>query len=116
MVAAALVLCLVLIMRLGEPKAPDPAAERPARPGTPYRDAISSIARIYGLTAQEEKVLGFCARGMNARRISEEMVIATNTVKSYMRSLYVKLGVHNQQDLIKLVDAELRSIKVRDVG
>lgn len=117
LLGAALILTVVLISRLlasgksATSQIPAEAPEAPARVETPFRDALAELAHAYSLTAQEENVLGFCAKGMNAQRISEEMVISPNTVKSYMRSLYAKLGVHSQQDIIKLVDAGLKELK-----
>ncbi len=44
------------------------------------------------------------ARGRNAAYIEEELTLAHNTVKSYIKHVYAKLGVHSQQELIDLVE------------
>lgn len=117
--ALAFVLCVALIARTPESKAA--TGEAPAAPGeahpepaalrteTPFKSAIAAVARDYGLTTQEGGVLALCAQGKSARVIAEEMGVSLNTTKSHMRTLYAKLGVHSQQDLIKLVDEVKRA-------
>ena len=85
-----------------------------SRVAAPHKDAVASLCEAYGLTAQEGKVLSLCSKGKNARSISEELAVSLNTTKSHMRVIYSKLGVHSQQELIKLVDeafAETRKTK-----
>ena len=95
----AFVLCAVLVI-----KTRDAVPVEPAQDGeTPQDRALAAMARDFGLTGQEARVLAMCARGMNARAISEEMTVTLNTTKSHMRMLYAKLGVHSQQELIDLV-------------
>ena len=70
----------------------------------PHKDVVASLCDVYGLTAQEGRVLSLCSKGKNARSISEELGVSLNTIKSHMRVIYSKLGIHSQQELIKLVD------------
>lgn len=79
----------------------------PAKVGRPFKDAIERLTGDFGLTQQEGRVLALCAKGKNARNIAEEMGVSLNTAKSHMRTLYAKLGVHSQQEVIKLVDDEV---------
>ncbi len=74
-------------------------------------DAASSIeercARIgseCGLTEREVEIFGMLARGRNGRFVMEHYVISRNTVKSHVKHIYAKLGVHSQQELIDLVE------------
>ena len=69
-----------------------------------YRDAVAQVAREYDLTRREEDVLARVARGKTAGLIAEEMYVSLNTVKSHMRNLYTKLGVHSQAEVISLVE------------
>ena len=80
----------------------------------PHKDAVASLCDAYGLTAQEGKVLSLCSKGKNARSVSEELGVSLNTTKSHMRVIYSNLGIHSQQELIKLVDeafAEARRVQ-----
>lgn len=99
-------LCIACIVRLPEGEQPVAAlqvdAAKPAP--TPFKDVLATISQNSGLTQQESRVLALCAKGKNARYVAEELGVSMNTTKSHMRTLYAKLGVHSQQELIKLVD------------
>lgn len=62
------------------------------------------IAEESGLTEREREIFAMLARGRNARFIMEEFVLSRNTVKSHIKHIYAKLGVHSQQELIDLVE------------
>ena len=38
--------------------------------------------------------------------IRDMLVLSRNTVKTHVQNIYAKLGVHSQQELIDLVEAE----------
>ena len=65
-------------------------------------ERCGKLAAFYGLTPREREVFVLLAHGYNASRITEELVISRNTVKYHARSIYAKLGIHNQQELIDL--------------
>lgn len=44
------------------------------------------------------------ARGRNGQYVMDHYVISRNTVKSHVKHIYAKLGVHSQQELIDLVE------------
>lgn len=104
-------LCIALIARVTDvasgPGDETVAPVAPAKVGRPFRDAVERLTDDFGLTQQEGRVLALCAKGKNARNIAEEMGVSPNTAKSHMRTLYAKLGVHSQQEVIKLVDDEV---------
>ena len=56
-----------------------------------------------GLTEREIDILQLLARGRDGRFIAEEYVLSYNTVKTHIKHLYQKLGVHSRQELIDLV-------------
>ena len=51
---------------------------------------------IEPLSQRELEVLHHIAQGLTNREISQEMVLALDTVKGYTRKIYGKLGVHNR--------------------
>jgi DNA-binding CsgD family transcriptional regulator len=67
-------------------------------------DVCAELAADHGLSPRESDVLELLARGRNNAFIQEELVLTRNTVKSHIRHIYTKLGVHSQQELIDLVD------------
>lgn len=58
-----------------------------------------------GLTEREIDILGLLAKGRDGKFIAEEYVLSYNTVKTHIKHIYQKLGVHSRQELIDLVGA-----------
>ncbi len=70
--------------------------------------ACDALAAERGLTARESQVLALLARGRNVAYIQQGLVLSRNTVKSYVASVYSKLGVHSHQAVIDLVEEKAR--------
>ncbi|MBM6998563.1 helix-turn-helix transcriptional regulator [bacterium] len=81
-----------------------PAAQANPSHGHTIEQACEDVARSHDLTPRELDVLVLLARGRNAAYIEEELTLAHNTVKSYIKHVYAKLVVHSQQELIDLVE------------
>ena len=58
----------------------------------------------YRLSRREADVLDLLARGRDVPYIAEELVISKNTVRSHIKSIFAKTGVHSRQELIDLVE------------
>lgn len=71
---------------------------------TPKQKAIRELSERRGLSKREGEVLRLLAKGYNTKRIEEELFISGNTVKSHLYRIYAKLGVHTQQDVIRLIE------------
>lgn len=89
-----------------EPAGPLPSPE--ASP-VPSRDelidvACDRLAAERGLTNREREVFGMLARGHNGYHVRDELGLSYNTVKTHVKRIYQKLGVHSQQELIDLVE------------
>ena len=67
-------------------------------------EKCAEIARDFGLSPRESDVLMLLARGRNAAHIAEALYISRNTVGTHRRNIYRKLGVHDQQELLSLVE------------
>ena len=63
-----------------------------------------SIACEYGLSAREEELFRYLAKGHTRSFISNELEIAPGTVKSHIGHIYHKLGCHTKEDVIALVN------------
>ena len=80
---------------------------RPAEVGIPSSDfdeAATQTARHFKLSPRESEVFLLLAKGRNRAYIANKLAVGDETVKSHIKSLYRKLGVHSQQELIDLVD------------
>lgn len=81
-----------------------PLDPNPAR----IEEACRNIGRSHGLTPREIDVMALLARGRNNQFVQEELTLTRNTVKTYIKRIYGKLGVHSQQELIDLVEHPLQ--------
>lgn len=92
------------------PEASQSGADRteslPETPAEAIARRCDELAEDFGLTEREREIFAMLARGRNARFIMEEFVLSRNTVKSHIKHIYAKLGVHSQQELINLVEGK----------
>lgn len=83
----------------------------PAAPGTPADELealldrrIGEIAFAKHLSRRETDVFALVARGRSVPYVAETLVLSENTVRSHVRRIYNKLGVHSKQELLDLVE------------
>ncbi|MEG1167739.1 response regulator transcription factor [Gordonibacter sp.] len=71
--------------------------------GSPDRTAATDdIAHRYELTDREREVFDSLARGLAIAEIAQTLDISSNTVKTHVKCIYGKLGVHSKQEAIDL--------------
>lgn len=73
-------------------------------PGALFDRACMTLASEAKLTARETEVLALLARGRTIGYVADELVIAQNTAKGYVKNVYAKLGIHSRQELIDAVE------------
>lgn len=93
-------------------------ADEPARPLAASQDegtrraatarAMRGLAERHGLTAREEEVCSLLASGRSRPYIRELLCVSKNTVDTHVKHAYAKLGVHSNQELVDLLEAEER--------
>ncbi|MDO5043319.1 MAG: helix-turn-helix transcriptional regulator [Slackia sp.] len=66
------------------------------------------------LTAKESEILYCLAQGRRASEMKDEMHVSINTVRSHIKHVYAKLGVHSVDDIAVLLKAVV--IEDKDVG
>ena len=64
----------------------------------------SELAAQYDLTARETEIMGLIAQRKSRAEIEQELFLSQNTVKTHVRHLYAKLGVHSKTDVIALFE------------
>ncbi|NTW29602.1 MAG: helix-turn-helix transcriptional regulator [Coriobacteriia bacterium] len=64
------------------------------------------LAEYYDLTNREGEILACIARGRNSAHIAEELGISYATVKTHLRNIYDKTGVHSKQELMSIIEHE----------
>lgn len=63
------------------------------------------VAAERGLTPREAEILALLARGRDVAFISEQLCISRNTASAHRKSIYAKLDVHSQQELMSVVES-----------
>lgn len=82
--------------------------EESAEEGDALDTACKALTHRFHLTPREIDVFLLLARGRNRAFICKELVIGDETVKSHIKSIYRKMDVHSQQELINAVEEEKR--------
>lgn len=70
----------------------------------PTPGGLALAVRQFALSEREAAVMDFLARGRSVAFAAQRLGLSQNTVKTYARTLYRKLGVHSRQELMDLVD------------
>ncbi|MEO6723236.1 MAG: response regulator transcription factor [Ferruginibacter sp.] len=67
-----------------------------------FKDKLTpaSPAKDYNLTTQEKKVLQLLVTGKSYKMIAAELFVSTDTVKSHISNVYVKLHVHSGTEAV----------------
>ena len=81
------------------------AAGEPTENGDEIPNACAELASQYALTPREHEVLGLLARGRTAAYVGHSLGISQGTAKTHIRSIYHKMDIHTQQNLMDLIEA-----------
>lgn len=71
---------------------------RPVEPGT---EAGEWPGREFGLSAREAEVVGLITQGATNAEIARRCFLSANSVKSYIRSAYRKMGVERRSQAVR---------------
>jgi LuxR family maltose regulon positive regulatory protein len=63
------------------------------------------VGLVESLTRRERQVLHLLVAGLSGPDIAEELVVAYSTVRSHIKSIYGKLGVHSRHEAIERAKA-----------
>ena len=80
---------------------PDAAAAEPSQPVVPAGPLYPSE---WNLTEREDEILGLWVTSHGLRSIGETLGLSESTVKTHVRHIYEKCGVHSRAELIALLD------------
>jgi DNA-binding NarL/FixJ family response regulator len=81
------------------PPAPEPPQPTPALPPvTAIALETEGVATAEPLTARERDVLGLLSFGYSNADIAETLVLSEGTVKTHVKRVLGKLGVHNRTE------------------
>jgi DNA-binding CsgD family transcriptional regulator len=69
-------------------------------------DLAPLIALAYRITAREQEVLQFIARGLTTAEMAEQLGISQHTVRDHVKALFSKVGVRSRTELVARVFAD----------
>ena len=61
-------------------------------------------------------VQAHCKVRISRSAICDELTLSKETVKTHVRNIYRKMGIHSQQDLLSAVVAEQRALGMQEEG
>ncbi len=64
------------------------------------RTDTGADARSVGLSRREREVLVLVAAGLTNQEIADEMFVSVNTIKTYIRTAYTKIGVNSRSQAV----------------
>lgn len=70
------------------------------------KSRADKLGKEYGLSKRETEVLTLLAWGKSAKRIEELLVLSPNTVKTHVKHVYAKMGIHSRTELDALIFRE----------
>jgi DNA-binding CsgD family transcriptional regulator len=75
----------------------------PSLPVSVLPDDIASL-----LTTREREIARLIAAGFRVRQVGERLYLSQNTVRNHLKSVFAKLGVSSQPELITLINEPAR--------
>lgn len=73
------------------------------RDGTAQYKNESAAACKLQLPRREAEVCTYISKGMSSRAIADELGISVNTVLTYRKRIYTRLGINSQNELLRLM-------------
>lgn len=72
--------------------------------GAPIGERLGQVAEACGLTQREREIFELWATGHGSKYIQETCSISASTVKTHVRHIYEKCGVHSRAEIIDLLE------------
>ena len=69
-----------------------------------YAERVRTVAGRCGLSPREEVVVNLALSGLDSPAIAAELGLTDNTVRTYKKNAYKKLGVHSKQEIVALLN------------
>ena len=74
------------------------------KPQPSLDERIGELASSYMLSARETEVFRLWATGHTLKYIQEKLYLSPSTVKTHVRHIYDKTGVHSRSEIVELLD------------
>jgi DNA-binding CsgD family transcriptional regulator len=74
-----------------------------AAPRERQHDPCETVAKLFGLTPAERRVLAHIAAGSTPRETASRLGVGEATVRTHLLRIFDKTGVHRQPELVALM-------------
>ena len=101
---------MVMIMLLFRRFSPDSLWGLSVQDGVSFGEAqrlgsiCDELIADHDLTAREGEILYMCLQSKKPQAIANELFIEVSTVRTHIKQIYAKLGIHSKQELAALVN------------
>lgn len=72
-------------------------------PGRKRRTQLQDLARVFGLTAAEARLLAALTDGLSLAEYSEKFAVSVGTARAQLKQVFAKTGEHRQAAVIRRV-------------
>jgi DNA-binding CsgD family transcriptional regulator len=66
---------------------------------------LSQVSQQFNLTGREREALEYLIQGLSSKEIADRMNISSNTVKTFLRLIMIKMGVSSRMAVVRKVIA-----------
>ncbi len=73
----------------------------------PFNTLQQYLVQGHYITKREEEILKLMLQGLTNKQIGNNLSISENTIKSHLKNIYIKFGVHKKRDLIILAHKKI---------
>lgn len=80
-------------------------------PESPFNLSVEALHTLYSLTPAESAIAIALVNGLSLAQISKANGVSIETVRSQLKSIFIKMGVKKQQDVIRLLLSGILHIK-----
>ena len=63
-------------------------------------DAVDELSIKYKLSQRERETIGGLAEGLSGKELAERMRVSPNTVKAFVRTMMLKMGVTSREEIV----------------
>lgn len=94
---------------------PAPAAPQQPRPYLPAETAaaVDELSKRCDLSEREDEVLRWYVAGDSMRDMCDKLFISRNTIKTHMRHIHRKLGLHTRAETRELIQKTVAAMRAQ---
>lgn len=77
----------------------------------PWHEASLKVGKQAMLSQREMEVFELITIGRSPKNVAKHLVVSVNTVRTHIRNIYTKTGAHSHEELVELIEQEIKSLE-----